>query len=145
MNRLRELSELLVASWAIAAGDEERRIPTSHGLLDRALQIAEERNAFPEWVWKELHFVDSRVGLQCVELPMVLDWAQRAGLTASPNPSYATTEIQVSAGAAKHLLKRLKVAEEEARLWGSALKVAIDDAKIELESFDESRAAATYS
>ena len=125
MNRLYEASQLLVASWAL--GTPEKKIPTSHGLLDRALQEACSRGAFPEWMRNALHFVDSRIGLQCVELPAILEWAQSAELTAAPNPSYQFTELRVSPDAARFLLRRLSVPEREASSWGQTLKEVIDD------------------
>ena len=85
MQHALDTTELLIASWILGEGGD--RIPASHGILDRALKIAVEREAFPDWFREELHFVDSRVGLQCVELPELLDWAQTALLTTAPNPS----------------------------------------------------------
>jgi len=75
-----------------------------------------------------LRFTDSRVGIQCVELPAILDWAQSAELTSAPNPSYSVAEIKVSAQAARVLLRRLKVEEEDARHWGMLLKHEVDSA-----------------
>ena len=72
MRHLLDTAELLIASW-ILGGDDDR-IPTSPGILDQALEIAVEDEACPPWVRDQLHFVDSRIGLQCVELPALLDW-----------------------------------------------------------------------
>src|SRR5438874_10759735 len=94
MNRLHRLAKLLVCCWAL--GGDEKELPTSNGILDRALQLLKETPSLPDWFWEPLHFADSRVGLQCVELPDILDWAQTAELTEVPNPSYQRTRIKVN-------------------------------------------------
>ncbi len=131
------LAQLLVSSWQLGGGDS--RIPTSHGLLDRALRIAIARKAFPEWARSELHFVDSRIGLQCIELPSILDWAQRAQLTAAPNPSYQFTDVQVSDRVAKRLLIGLGVSIDDAKSWGKILQEAVISAEKEIQGYDSSQ------
>lgn len=126
--RLHQMAQILVASWALGA-DERKRIPTSHGLLDRALHAAIQKDAFPKWVHEGLHFADSRVGLQCVELPLILEWAQRAALTSTPNPSYQTAELKIGSDAARHLLRRLNIAETDAASWGRLLQETIREAR----------------
>jgi hypothetical protein len=123
MERLHDLASLLVACWRLASSNN--RIPTSHGLLDRALKDAFDKGAFPDWARKTMHFADSRIGLQCVELPSILHWAQIQELTAVPNPSYQFTEIRVSDRVAKQLLKRLDVAEGDALNWGRLISESI--------------------
>ena len=125
MQHLLDTTELLIASW-ILGGDDDR-IPTSHGILDRALKTAVEHEACPHWIRSQLHFVDSRIGLQCVELPAILDWAQRAQLTSAPNPSYHSTQVQISARAARQLLPNLDVTEQAAINWGKALRHAVNE------------------
>ena len=125
MPHMLDISEILVASWALAGGED--RIPTSHGILDRALKEAVRHEACPPWVRQSLHFVDSRIGLQCVELPALLDWAQRAHLTSTPNPSCQSTQIQISKAAALDLLSDLDVTEENAKLWGRNLRSLVDE------------------
>lgn len=129
-----KLAQLIVACWKLAGGTA--RIPASHGILDRALKAVADKGGFPEWARERLHFVDSRIGLQCVELPSILEWAQRAQLTTAPNPSYETTEVQVSDRVARRLLKDLDVSESSASAWGSDLRKAIDDAKEALAGLD---------
>ena len=124
MTHMLDISEILVASWALAGNGE--RIPTSHGILDRALKEAVQHDTCPPWVRDNLHFVDSRIGLQCVELPSLLDWAQRAQLTSAPNPSYQSAQIQISKMAARDLVSSLNVTAEDARLWGEHLKTLVD-------------------
>ena len=127
MDRLHDVARLLISSLALATVEKERKIPTSHGILDRAIKEALDRfpERFPEWARKELHIADSRVGWQVVELPAILGWAQAAELTSAPNPSYRVTELQVSPRVAKILLKRLAVAESDAELLGQAMMTSI--------------------
>ena len=135
MQRALDTTELLIASWIL--GGEGNRIPASHGILDRALKIAMEREAFPPWFRDELHFVDSRVGLQCVELPELLDWAQRALLTTAPNPSYHWSQVQVSRDAARRILSDLDIQEKEAQEWGRLLREAVDNVRDLMSTYPE--------
>ena len=125
MRHLLDTTELLIASWIL--GGEGNQIPTSHGILDRALMAAVEDKTCPPWVRAQLHFVDSRIGLQCVELPALLDWAQRAQLTSAPNPSYQSTQVQISGKAARRMLLDLDVTEKEAIEWGTLLRKIVDE------------------
>lgn len=118
--------EVLITSWILGGEGGRDRIPTSHGILDRALRTAIERGAFPPWVRDELNFVDSRIGLRCVELSSLLNWAQRALLTTAPNPTCHWTQVQISRGAARRILSEHDVPEEEAIGWGGILREAVD-------------------
>jgi hypothetical protein len=135
MGSLHELAQLLVASWRITG--EERRIPTSHGVLDQALKAIADQKLLPAWAQEHLHFADSRVGLQCVELPSILDWAQTADLTSAPNPSYRYTEVQVSSRIARKLLRELNVSEEQAQRLGHALRESTQKAMSQRTPVDE--------
>lgn len=140
MPHLLDVAELLIASWILGGNEEDDRIPTSHGILDRALELAVERGAFPPEVRDELHFVDSRVGLRCVELPEILVWAQRALLTTVPNPTYQSTQIQISPKAARRILSDLDitdVTEESAVEWGRLLRGAVDEIREEMHAYPE--------
>lgn len=128
------LAQLIVSSWRL--GNQDSRIPTSCGILDRALKIAIERKAFPDWVHNELHFVDSRIGLQCIELPSILEWAQRAQLTAAPNPSYQYTDVQVSNKVAKRLIDSLGESASDAESWGKLLQEAITSAEEDIKGYN---------
>ena len=139
MDRLTELSQLVVSCWRVA--EPERPIPTSHGVLDRALGDVCQNGGFPEWARKHLHFVVSRVGLQCVELPAILDRAQKAQLTTAPNPSYNVTEPRISSEGARRFLRKLSVPEADALEWGMTLANAAKRAEDELASFEETRAS----
>ena len=140
MNGLHRLARLLICSWTLGE-TEGQDLPTSHGILDRALQLAREEGIFPEWAWTELHFADSRVGLQCVELPDILDWAQTAELTEVPNPSYRRTRIKIDQVTARRLLANLRVSEEEARRWG---KVLHEKATLAVREFEPVEAPASW-
>ena len=131
-----DMIEVLITSWILGGGDRDR-IPTSNGILDRALRTAVERGAFPSWVREELNFVDSRIGLQCVELPSLLNWAQRAQLTTAPNPTYHSTQVQISREAAQKILSELEVSEEEAMKWGTILREAVDTERESMIDYPE--------
>ena len=135
MRHLLDTTEVVIASWIL--GDGGDRIPTSHGILDRALKTALEREAFPPWLREQLHFVDSRIGLQCVELPALLDWAQRAQLTTAPNPSYQSTQVQISPNAAREILSDLGVSEDDAAQWGRLLRHAVDETSNLMSAYPE--------
>ena len=137
MPHLHDVAELLIASWILGGENEDDRIPTSHGILDRALELAVARGAFPPDVHNELHFVDSRVGLRCVELPEILVWAQRALLTTVPNPTYQSTQIQISPKAARRILSDLDIAAESATKWGRLLRRAVDEVREEMRTYPE--------
>jgi hypothetical protein len=134
MTGTHKLAQLLVSCWRLSG--DSRKIPTSRGVLDRALKIACEQGNFPDWARTTLHFVDSRIGLQCVELPSILDWSQRSQLTTAPNPSYESSEIQISPRVASRLLSDLSVSDEEAKLWGEQLRSATKEAEKDLQKFE---------
>lgn len=137
MNDTHRLAQLIAACWRVSG--ENSRIPTSHGLLDRALKATCEANGFPDWARERLHFVDSRIGLQCIEVPDILEWAQRSQLTSAPNPSYEATEVQISPRLASHLLTQLGVQSQEACDWGRLLRAEIDSAGEQLDGVDQER------
>jgi len=135
---IHDVMELLVASWLLSAEDPDdedaRLLPTSHGVLDKAMRDALEKGLFPSWNGA-VRFVDSRVGLRCVELPEILTLAQRSELTTVPNPSYHTTRIKLSAAGAKQLLRRLGVDPDEAKQWGEGLRRGVKDTEELLRDF----------
>ena len=130
--------EVLIISWILGGDCDRDRIPTSHGILDRALQSAVDRGAFPSWIREELNFVDSRIGLQCVELPFLLNWAQRAQLTTAPNPTYHSTQVQISRNAALRILSELNIAKEDAEKWGTILREAVDSERESMSDYPDS-------
>ena len=129
--------EVLLISWILGGESDRDRIPTSHGILDRALQAAVDQGAFPSWFREELNFVDSRIGLQCVELPSLLNWAQRAQLTTAPNPTYHSTQVQISRDAALKILSELNLAEEDATKWGTILRQAVDTERESMSDYPD--------
>lgn len=136
MNSINKVSQFIISCWRISGDDT--RIPTSHHLLDRALKKIHDLNILPDWVKKSLHFTDSRIGLQCVELPSILEWAQRSQLTTAPNPSNESTEVQISKVLATHFLNNLDISCDTAKKCGEQLRNAIDEAEIEMKDFEYS-------
>jgi len=137
MHPSHRLAELLVVAWKLS--DNGDRIPTSHGILDKALKAIHESSAMPEWARDLLHFSSSRVGLQCIELPDILEWAQRSQLTSAPNPSYETVQIQISSMVAESFFEDLNVDREQLRQFGIELADAIQCAKSEASEFEYAR------
>jgi hypothetical protein len=125
MATYQQLAQLLISSWKLA---EPRcnRVPVSHGLLDKALQSAADDALLPDWASRSLHFANTRVGLRCVELPDILEWAQLAELTSSPNPTYRYAEIQLDEDTARKILSWLNVDEATAESLGRRIQQVID-------------------
>lgn len=123
-------AQVLVSTWAISAPGSA--LPTSEGILDKALKLSIEEGAFKN-ISSQLNFVNGRTGLKCVELSSILNWAQAAELTQDPNPTYRETCIKISEGAAKRTLRRLGVKLEDAMQWGKLLEDKIELAKSDLQ------------
>ncbi len=121
MNDFHRIAQLITCCWRLA-DNGQARIPTSHSILDRALRKVIAEVDAPDWLSTGLTFVDSRIGLQCVELPAILEWAQRAQLTSAPNPSYETTEVQISPRVASRFLASLGISEDVGRSLGNKLR-----------------------
>jgi hypothetical protein len=132
---IHRITQFLIASWIL--GTDAKRIPTSRGILDRALKRARDKRMLPPWVGQALHFSVARTGLQCVELPAILDWAQSAELTSAPNPSYQYTELRVSPRVARILISKLGISENDATALGQFLS---KDAKLALRKSSSSYA-----
>lgn len=124
---LADVAYLIVASWLLGTRDE--RIPTSGGVLDRALYKVRDR--LPSWAQRQLHFTTLRTGLRCSELPQILDFAQTSLLTVAPNPTYHHARIQVSEWNARDWLQELSIEEPQAQQLGQALKAETDHAMTE--------------
>ncbi len=132
---LQQIADVLVSSWTLAEG-ARKPLPTTLGVLDRALQRAISQGNFPE-EFRRLRFVPSRVGVRCPELNRALSWAQAAEQTSDPNPSYSTTTTKFSENVAIAMLDDLGIPVEEARNWGRALADAIKEEKEQIK-FQES-------
>ena len=127
MRENRRLAEFIVAAWRLANGPDDR-MPTSHGILDRALEdLVREEAGIPAWVKENLTFADTRVGLRCLELPSILDCAQESFLTSEPNPTYASTAIKVDDLISRRMLRDLKIEQDDAVRWGKRLRKVTGD------------------
>jgi len=113
-----ELAELLTAIWKLGAGPEAR-LPTSHGILDRALEAS--RDKLPERLRSALTFGVTGVGLRCFELPSILLAAQEAMLTSEPNPTYLSTIVTVDEDSARQIAVANGLSTKEAQAIGKAL------------------------
>ena len=134
---MQQIADVLIASWALA--QEKRPLPTSRGVLDRALETVVNGGHFPEFFKTELHFVDTRLGKRCAELGEVLTWAQASEQTSDPNPSYLSTVPKAGQLAALSILYDLDIDAEKARQWGYALAAAIQQENSRLREFAASR------
>lgn len=123
MSKPFQLAEFLISAWKIGARDNEK-IPTSHGLLDRAL--GELKDDLPEPFRGELTFGTTRLGYRCYELPEVLYAAQANLLTSQPNPTYTTTQVQIDRELAYSLIFNSGVDVFEAEDFGRKLSDAVD-------------------
>jgi hypothetical protein len=117
-----ELANFLLSAWRL--GRPGVRLPTSHGILDRALEEASP--ALPDRFKGKLTFVETPIGRLCRELPEILRAAQESYLTSEPNPTYKTAEVKLSSAAAFDLLDRLGIDVEVAKEFGEKLSNSID-------------------
>ncbi len=117
-----EFASFLIASWRLAAGT--RRLPTSDGILDRALDKCS--SSLPGRFESQLHFVDTVVGKQCRDLPYILRAAQESYLTSEPNPTYLTSQIKIDEPEAYRLLIGLELDLKDGEVFGDALVMAVD-------------------
>jgi hypothetical protein len=101
-------------------------MPTSHGLLDRALLDVQDR--LPSPLNAELTFSVTSVGLRCYELPEILLAAQEAMLTSEPNPTYHATVVTLDEEEAKQIVLANGLSTLRAREIGLSLKQAVDTA-----------------
>ncbi|MCV3768214.1 hypothetical protein [Rhizobium sp. TRM95796] len=110
-------AELLMAIWKL--GSDNERLPTSHGILDRAL--FECRDDLPAALRDNLHFGQTNVGLRCYELPDILLAAQDALLTSEPNPTYLSTNVMIDEEMARRIAVRNGLSTKVAREIGGRL------------------------
>jgi len=104
-------AELLVALWKL--GSQEPMLPTSHGILDRALNAMKEKLP-PEL--GSLSFSPTSIGLRCYELPDILLAAQEAMLI-----SDLSALVTISEDVAKEIVLSHGVDIDEAIRVGSEL------------------------
>ncbi|MFV1493567.1 hypothetical protein VWX97_11355 [Phaeobacter sp. JH18-32] len=119
-------AEILVALWRLGAKSE--MMPTSHGILDRALAAIKDR--LPEEL-STLTFGTTGVGLRSYELPDILLAAQEAMLTSEPNPTYLSTLITLTDDQAAELAIEHGLSVQDARTLGAELRAKVDELKVE--------------
>jgi hypothetical protein len=116
-----ERAELLAAIWKLGAQNE--RMPTSHGILDRAL--SDELGNLPSALTDGLTFSVTGVGLRCLELPDILLAAQEAMLTSEPNPTYLSTIVTLDNEEARQTVLSYNLSTAEAAEIGGRLRDAV--------------------
>ncbi len=109
-------AELLIALWKL--GTAEKMLPTSHGILDRALQTV--RDELPPEL-SSLTFSATGIGLRCYELPDILLAAQEAMLTSEPNPTYLSTLVTITEDEAQEIVITHGIGIDDAIRIGAAL------------------------
>jgi hypothetical protein len=95
-----QLAALIAALWKLGAGSA--RMPTSHGVLDRALEAC--LADLPELLKTHLSFGLTAVGRRCYELPDILLAAQEALITSEPNPTYLATDVNLDESEARQIV-----------------------------------------
>jgi hypothetical protein len=123
-----EQAELLAALWKLGAKD--KRIPTSHGILDRALQDCV--SILPKPLKDGLSFGVTGVGLRCYELPNILLAAQEAMLTSEPNPTYQSSIVTIDESRAREIVVSLGLSTTEAKRIGEALQSAVESVRAKI-------------
>ena len=115
-------AELLVALWKLGAG--QGHMPTSHGILDRALKDCLEE--LPSALRGNLSFGVTGVGLRCYELPDILLAAQEALLTTEPNPTYLSSVVVLDEDGARQIVLSHGLSTHDACEIGRLLKASVD-------------------
>ncbi len=132
MVKMTDLARFLVSCWYL--GGDGRGIPTSpQGVLDAAIKRVHDSGEFPDWVQNSLRFVESNVGLECVELDRILGWAERMGATRAVDPYNRTVQVKVGDRVIRSYLRDIELDEAEARRIGELLRDAV--AKTEFLAF----------
>jgi hypothetical protein len=101
----------------------EDRIPTSHGILDRALK--ECLDSLPAELRDGLSFGVTTVGLRCYELPDILLAAQEAEFTTEPNPTYLSSMVNLDEPTARQIAVAHGLSTANAREIGGRLKESV--------------------
>ncbi|ARM91054.1 hypothetical protein RHEC894_PC00019 (plasmid) [Rhizobium sp. CIAT894] len=116
-----ENAELLAALWLLGA--EGERLPTSHGILDKALK--ECMAVLPSALSASLSFGVTGVGLRCYELPDILLAAQEALLTTEPNPTYLSSLVTLDEDSARQIVLSYGLSTSKAREIGESLLASV--------------------
>jgi hypothetical protein len=123
-----EQAEILASLWKLGAG--ENCLPTSHGILDRALKNC--LSELPDPLRTGLTFGVTGVGLRCYELPDILLAAQEALLTSEPNPTYLSSVVTLDEDGARQIVLSHGLSTQDARKIGQELKASVDRVRSEL-------------
>jgi hypothetical protein len=134
-----EIAELLTALWRLGRSEEDR-LPTSHGILDRALKDC--LGDLPEPLRNGLSFGETGVGLRCYELPEILLAAQEALLTSEPNPTYLSTMVTLDEDTARQIVLSHGLSTVAARGIGQRLRERVNQIRGELAIDPDQPAAA---
>jgi hypothetical protein len=121
-----EQAELLTALWKLGAADDDKgdRLPTSHGILDRALEAF--HGSLPDPLKSGLSFGLTSVGLRCFELPAILLAAQEAMLTTEPNPTYHSAIVTLDEDASRQIVIAHGLTTDEAISLGRSLHSQVE-------------------
>ena len=130
-------AEVLATIWRLGAGEE--RLPTSHGILDRALR--DTLSELPQEL-QGLSFGVTAVGLRCYELPDILLAAQEALLTTEPNPTYLSSLITLSEDTAREIALSHGISTSDARAAGLRLLNRVNQIRRNEPAASEANAAA---
>lgn len=126
-----EQAELLTALWKLGA-PEGQMLPTSHGVLDKALH--ETLSDLPSELKDALTFRVSGVGLRSYELPDILLAAQEALLTSEPNYTYRKTEVTVDPDTAGQIVLSHGISTAQARTIGAKIAAAVSRIESTMQS-----------
>ena len=118
---LYQRAELLSALWRLGAEDE--LLPTSHGILDKALN--DTFDVLPKVLQDGLTFRVSGVGLRAYELPDILLAAQEALLTSEPNPTYLKTVVTLDEDSARQIVLGNGISTAQAKEIGGKIANAV--------------------
>ncbi len=133
-----EQAELLTALWKLGA--DTARLPTSHGILDRALK--ECLDELPPELAKNLSFGITGVGLRCYELPAILLAAQEALITSEPNPTYFSSLVTLDDDTARQIVVGFGLSTRKATEIGKRLKQTVDQIRAQTAAPSDQLSAA---
>lgn len=132
-----ERAELLTALWKLGAPNIP--MPTSHGILDRALRA--KRDELPDELVEGLAFSVTGIGMRCLDLPDILLAAQEALLTSEPNPTYVETRVTLDDQQAREIVLSRQITPAKASELGRLLLAEVERLKAS-EPDDETPIAA---
>lgn len=132
MSKTLDLAYLLITSYALVSSEP---LPVSDGTLDRALQLACKARELPDWAIKELHFVEGRTGMVCLEVIEVIDTARKALLAEEYDSSYQYVVPIDAPEVHTFCLKCIDTPRRDAQKYGEALVRRLAEAKAELTPY----------